>query len=643
MLDLIASVLIKGLNIFFSITPIRFNLWLGRRFGTLVYLFSGKRKMVAYANMKAAFSKEKQPAELKKIVKRVYVNMVQSFAEIVSMTKINKKYVDKYITIHNIERIEELSKKPNGVIFISAHFGNWEFNAVVSGIKGFPIYFLGREQKMKRVYELINSFRESTGNVVIRKGTDVKTMIRVLHKGKIVGMAGDQNAGVNGELLDVFGRPASTAIGPFRIAERTGAYILPAFIRRIKGPYHDLVIEEPMTIGKGEDIVPCMNKFNRLLEKHVSEHPDQWLWMHKRWKMTPVRKLLILDDGKKGHLKQSLAVAEEIKRYREGEGVAPEHTEVMVREVKFRSRSRRTVFSAMSPFFTNRQQGRLKMLKWALESESYETLIKLYADVVISCGSALFGVNRLMKIENYARNVTVLDPGFLMRKKFNLVIVPRHDAGTKEPDKGSNLIVTDLAPNLVRPEDLGKFTEGTPREGKVRIGLLLGGDNRFFTFSESFTGTLTEQIKKTLEEEDGYLYCTTSRRTGEGTERITEDAFKGYSRCSMYVSGKLDKDEYTVEKILAASDILIVSGESISMVSEAVSSGKAVLVFMPDKRKRKMTKYERFVNSLEKRDVLKCVKPEEITEEVKAITSGKMKFILPEDKRKIKEKLYRLF
>ena len=147
MLDLIASLMVRGLNLVFHRTPIRFNLWVGRCSGGMVHLLSGKRKMVTYANLKSAFCDQKTPGELRKMTKRVYVNMVQSFAEIVSMTKFDDRYVEKNIKVHNIERIEELSKTGKGVIFIAAHFGNWELNSMVSAAHGYPLYFLGREDR----------------------------------------------------------------------------------------------------------------------------------------------------------------------------------------------------------------------------------------------------------------------------------------------------------------------------------------------------------------------------------------------------------------------------------------------------------------------------------------------------------------
>ena len=645
MLDLIASLMVRLLHLVFTITPMRFNLWLGRRVGALVYLFSGKRKMVAYANLKAAFSPGKSPKELNRIVKDMYINLVQGFAEIVSMTKIDAKYVEKYIDVRNIERIERLSKLPEGVIFISAHFGNWELNAVVSAIKGFPLYFLGREQKMKRLSELINLFRETKGSVVIRKGTDVKTIIRVLHEGKIVGMAGDQNAGMHGQLLDVFGRPGSTAVGPFRIAERTGAYILPAFIHRVKGPYHVLVIEEPMKINKDEDIIPYMEKYNRLLEKHVGAHPEQWLWMHKRWKLTTLKKALVLDDGKKGHLKQSLAVVKQFKRYRSDEGFSPADTPVEVAAVRFKSAFAKGLFNSLVPFLAVWRLGSLWLLKVALQEASYRDLMERYADIIISCGSTLAGVNAVLKLENNARNVTVLDPGRFKRGKFNLIVAPRHDAekikirGKKMKEK---VVVTEMAPNLIDPEEIACFRAAADGEGALRLGFLVGGDNPHYAFSDGLLRSLEKGVKEACET-GARFYITTSRRTSEAQDRMLSGAFSSHPACLSFVSGREDSDEHTVEKILASSDVVIASGESISMVSEAVSSGKPVLVFMPEKRSPGRTKYEAFVEGLEEKNHLRRVRPDKIADGIQDALARKSELAAPDDDKRIYGKMYRLF
>lgn len=614
-----------------------------------MYLLSGKRKMVTYANLKSAFCGRKTPRELRKLTKRVYVNMVQSFAEIVSMTKFDDRYIEKNIKVRDIERIEKLSKTGKGVIFITGHFGNWELNSVVSAAHGYPLYFLGREQKMKRLYALMNRLRETRGNIVIRKGTDIKRIIRVLHDGKIVGMAADQNAGASGELLYIFGRLASTAVGPFRIAERTGAHILPVFIHRVKGPRHELVLEEHMDIKKGDDIIPFMKRYNALLEKHVSAHPDQWLWMHKRWKMNPERKVMVLDDGKKGHLKQSLAVVKEMQRYRESEGHPPEHIKCEVIKIGFRSGIRKFIFNLLTPFFTSAFQGRPGFLKWALYEKSYEEAIGRYADIIVSCSSSLLGVNRMLKIENFARSIVVLDPGPMMRGRFDLVVVPEHDAvGKKKEDPGrNNLIITELAPNLICPQELLSFKKEarlkSPTRGKINIGLLIGGDNSSYVFTEVLSRKLVAAVIDTCEKEDGYLYATTSRRTDHSSRAVIEGTLSRYERCNLMVSGSDDEDPHTVEKIMAISDVLIVSGESISMVSEAVSSARPVMVFMPEKLKKGRTKYEKFTERLENKGYIAIVRPEDIPGSLAGIKNRPAGSLPPDDGARIREKLYRLF
>ncbi|MBD3425766.1 MAG: hypothetical protein GF409_00885 [Candidatus Omnitrophica bacterium] len=639
LLDLIAACLVRALNRIFHFLPIGFSLWLGRRLGEIVYLLSGKRNRIAYSNLKAAFAEEKSPRQLKRITKGVYRNMAQTFAEILCLTKVDRDYVERYVEVTNFERVQNASENPGGMILLSAHFGNWELSTMVSIMKGFKLHLLARDQKMKRLNELLNLLRESKGNAVIRKGTDVKKIFRVLHKGGGVGILGDQNAGANGQLLDFFGRPASTAVGPFRIAQKSGACILPAFIHRRKGPYHEEVLEPVMRIGKDEDIIPYMREYNRLLEKHVREYPEQWLWMHKRWKVTPFKKVLVLDDGKKGHLKQSMSVVREIERYRRDEGYRKEHLEVDIVPVRFKSRKAKALLNLLVPFLSTFCQMHLKVLAACLTDESYRAVTDRYADVLVSCGSALYAVNKALKLENFARNVTVLDPGRLNRGAFDLVVIPRHDARGEKPQR-ENVAVTDLAPNLIDPENIERFRE--PHKGRT-IGVLLGGENSYFTFDERFSRELSGRIKAACEQLDAHLLVTTSRRTPEASEKVFQNELGSFERTIKYVPGRRDRDEHTVEKILSSSDLVVVSGESISMVSEAVSSGRPVMVFMPPKRSGGMTKYERFAEELRERGYVVVVKPADIPAEANDMISGAYRPVKPRDAKVIYDKLYRLF
>ncbi|MFH1846393.1 MAG: ELM1/GtrOC1 family putative glycosyltransferase [Candidatus Omnitrophota bacterium] len=647
MLDLIASFAVRGLNAVFHLMPIGFNLWFGRRIGILLYFIGAKRRRIAYANIKAAFCEEKTPGWIKRVTKGAYRNMAQIFMEILSFSKVDKAYIDKYVEVVDIRHIENASQNPKGMILVSAHFGDWELSTVTSAMKGFPLYMLARDQKMERLNELLNKLRELKGNNVIRKGADVKNIFRVLRDGKGVGLLADQNAGPNGELIDLFGRPASTAVGPYRLAQKIGSWVLPAFIHRKKGAYHRLVVEEPMIINKDDDITHYMERYNKLLEKHIRLSPDQWLWMHKKWKRTPVKKIMVLDDGKQGHLKQSLSIVDYIKKYRRDEGYVDENTKIDVVSVRFRDKKTKLIFNAASLFFSSRCQGCLRCLRYALDKESYESLVSKYADVVISCGSSLFGVNRIMKIENNAKNLTVMDPGKMRRKAFDLIVIPRHDVSEREKDD-KKIIVTELAPNLIESRGLSRFDD-MPRaqRGDLKlkkcVGLLFGGENPAFTFGEDLTKTVACQIRTVCKKIKACFYVTTSRRTSRTAEKILRENLENDVSAIGFISGREDKDKNTVEKILAASDVVVVSGESISMVSEAISAGKPVLVFMPDKKTDLFTKYEKFLKSLTDKGYVVLSGVSELADNIERMVNRTADLKVPEDGQLIYDKIHKLF
>jgi len=289
------------------------------------------------------------------------------------------------------------------------------------------------------------------------------------------------------------------------LLKKSGAMLLPAFIHRRKGPYHDLILEEPIRIGKEEDYIHVMERYNQLLEKHVRISPDQWFLMHKKWKLTPLKNVLVLDDGKKGHLTQSMAVTEGLKEYRQREGYDGKNTKIENAQIKFKSKPAKVIFNCISVFFSKRCRGCLKCMKWALDKDSYESLIRIYADVIISTGSTLYAINKLMSIENNARNVTVLDPGIIHRSKFNLVIIPKHDIGFADEKKlPANIISTDLALNSIDAGELDHLRRTLSvdsldkAEKGTNLGLLIGGNNAFFEFSPVFTSELIQGLKKVI-------------------------------------------------------------------------------------------------------------------------------------------------
>ncbi len=602
MIDYAAYIAVRALNIILSVVPVSVSLWLGRRLGDLVFLVNKDRRLVAYANLKSAFGREKTPAELRRITKSVYRNMVQTFVEVLNLTKINRRYVDRYVEVVNMERIRNAAKSGRGTILLTAHFGDWELSSLVSSVEGFPILVLVREQKMKRLNELLNRLRESNGCRVIRKGMDVKNILKSLRGKNIVGILSDQDAGRNGIFVDFFGRPTSYHSGPFEIARHTDSLILPNFIVRTGGPYHKLYLGEYIDFreNSGPDAVKeNMQKFAKLLEAYIRKYPDQWLWLHKRWKSTPVRTVLVLNDGRAGHLNQSMAVAKELRRARLTQGYNADDTKIVVVSVKYKNKFSRVALSIGSVFASWRCHGRMGLLKLCLEKESYDMLMKTYSEFVISCGSSLAPVSIFMSKENNAKNIVIMKPGGAPGLwRFNLAIIPRHD----NPKHAKNIVVTDLAPNLINEERMA--IDGThlkhhaQSDVKDAIGLFAGGDNPEFSLTGDIMNAVIEGVATFSERSGAPILATTSRRTSGECENILKNRLRNNKKCKFLVVANEKNFDFAVGGMLAMSKIAVVSEESISMVSEAISAGRKVVVFRLSKKNNAVTKHERALKSL---------------------------------------------
>lgn len=646
MIDYIAYIIVRALNKALSVVPISVSLWLGRQMGNVGFFFNKKRRLIAYANLKAAFAGEKSPQELRAITKRVYQNMVQTFMEVLNLTKINRKYVDEYVPIINMERLRNAAKSGRGTMLLTAHFGDWEMSSLVSSVIGFPILVLAREQKMKRLNELLNRLRESNGCKVIRKGMSTKNILRALYSKNVVGILSDQDAGKNGIFVNFFGRPTSCHSGPFEIAKHTDSIILPNFIVRQKGPYHKVYLEEYIDFRdtkSPDDIRENLQKFTSILESYVRKYPDQWLWLHKRWKSTPTRTVLVLNDGKAGHLNQSLAVASQIQKARATQGYDVSDTKITIVDVKYKNKFSRLLLSGCAVFASWRCHGCMRCMKVCLTKKTYDTLMATYSDFVVSCGAGLAPVNIYMAKENNAKNIIVMKPGFpASLGKFNLAIIPKHDS----PPRSKKIVETALAPNLIDDEKLKKDGEslknhiGQPVPSA--IGLIVGGDNPEFSLTKGIINTAIDELLKACELLDAELLVTTSRRTPPAVESALKERLKGNSRCRLLIIANENNFDFAVGGILDSAKAVVVSEESISMISEAVSSGRKVIVFKLARKKNILTKHERALAELEKEKYVTISDAGDLSSVIDHAWNEKERIRKVRDKDKIFEAVRRL-
>ncbi len=581
--DLILSFIALIFSLVFLLIPVRAGLFIGRCFGTLAYYLNIKRKRVAYANMKAAFKGERSPEEIDSLIKKMYQNFGQVIVEVFTLPRVNKRYVSEYIEVKNMDRIDKALSKKKGVIFLTAHFGNWEITSITSAIIGYPLSVLAREQKMKALNGLLNFYRQIKGCKVVKKGMATREIFKDLRENKLIGVLSDQDAGRRGVFVDFFGRPTSFAAGVVNLAESTGAVILPTFIVREKGPKHTIYIEEPLEITntgkKFADESVNLTKYSNILESYIRRFPDQWLWVHKRWKSTPLKTIIILSDGKQGHLNQSRSIAEKIMKLRFEKGYKVSDTPVKELDIKFKNNLRKNMFICLSMalFYKIPRVA----LKFALTADSYKNLVNTYGDIIISTGSSMVPVNIFAKSDNNARNIASMDPGFMARSHFNLLIIPKHDL-VKESHR---VVVTKGTTNLISKdlleESKNKILQLVQPGDSINVGVIIGGSNDSFVINNEIINKVLDEVTDFCEKNSARILLTTSRRTSKEVEDTIKKRLTGNKYCKFLVIANEKNYDFALSGIMGISDIIVVSGDSSSMVSEAISSGKKVLVFEP--------------------------------------------------------------
>lgn len=615
------------------ILPIDSVLSLGSFLGTASYYLHGKRRRVANANLKAAYGKKLNREKRKKIVLKMFRNFGLNIMELLLMPRMSDKYFGHNTSVRNIERVKEALDIGKGIVFLSAHYGNWELCASISAHYGYKMHALAREQKPKLLNDLLNYNRQVRGTTVIEKGMQLREILKHLKRNGIVGMIGDQS-GRDGQLMDFFGRPVFIAEGTFRIAGKTGSPILPAFnFRHGKGFNHELIIEEHIQIREGEDIESFVRRgtkaYRDLLEKHIRKKPYLWLWGNRRWKHTSARTVLILNDGRTGHLRQAQAVAKSVQ-----EQTSPVKVEEIA--VIFKNSLAEKLLNLITYLFGKFMLDPMKYLKLALTKDSFNKLEAVHADIVVCSGSSTRAAALLLGRENLAKTVSLMKPAPFGVNDFNLSIIPYHD-GAKEQ---RNVIITHGALNMVSDECLSKSRERLKEYVKIEkafnIGVLIGGDSKCFSLEISLAEKLISELKKFADENDAGILLSTSRRTPNDVDGYIKKNLETYPNCIFKVFPNEKNYDFAVNGILGASDIVIVTGESISMVSEAAASGVYTIVLpLLKKANGRATKHEKFVRHLEKEKVVRVVGPDVLYSELAQFKKDTVHLKKLEDNKKL--------
>jgi KDO2-lipid IV(A) lauroyltransferase len=257
----------------------------------LFYYLSARQRFITIHNLRRAFP-EKSADEIITIARGVYRTLGIVAADFFDIPSLTKENVGDLVEVEGLEYLKKALEKDKGVLIFGAHFGNWELGAAAMPIMLKPLAVIYRPLDNSILDNLVLQVRSSTGNTPVRKDRAMLQMLRSLKRNDILGILIDQNvAWYEGVFVDFFGRPACTTNGLALLALRTKAPVIPAYVVRLESGKYRLVIKEEMQVvrtgGDDEDILINTQNFTRVIEDTVRNYPDQWLWIHQRWKTKP--------------------------------------------------------------------------------------------------------------------------------------------------------------------------------------------------------------------------------------------------------------------------------------------------------------------------------------------------------------------
>lgn len=270
--------------------PRTVTLLIGGLVGRIAYRFASQQRKQACENLRLSLNLSDE-RQVKKKVKRCFENLGKTVVEFMQFPHLNDKKIQKYVRVEGIQHIENAISQGNGAIILTGHFGNWELLAACISANVAPLTPIVRELRSPKLNTLVSNYRDRAGYSTIDRNTGVRDALRCLQNNKLLGIVADVDTTVNGVFVNFFGRPAYTPYSPIAFALKTGAAILPSFIIRQPDGTHRVIIEPPMMLKRSDEkekeLVDNTQKFTNIIESYIRKYPEQWIWMHQRWKTRP--------------------------------------------------------------------------------------------------------------------------------------------------------------------------------------------------------------------------------------------------------------------------------------------------------------------------------------------------------------------
>jgi KDO2-lipid IV(A) lauroyltransferase len=265
---------------------------IGIGLGLAIYRVHGRLRAVGMRNLGLAFP-EMPPQERRRILRGEFVSLGRQLAEFCLFPRYTAQNVSRVVEYDGLENYERAFAQGKGVLFLTAHLGAWELSAFAHSLHGHPLSIVMRPLDNPYIDALVQRYRTMYGNQTVSKDDFVRGLLAAMRAGQAVGILMDTNmTPPQGVFVNFFGIQAYTASGLARIALRTDAAVVPGFTTWDRKLHRytlrfDPALQLIRTGNDQADIVANTAMFTSVIEDYIRRYPDQWLWLHRRWKTRP--------------------------------------------------------------------------------------------------------------------------------------------------------------------------------------------------------------------------------------------------------------------------------------------------------------------------------------------------------------------
>ncbi|MBI3594673.1 MAG: lysophospholipid acyltransferase family protein [Nitrospirae bacterium] len=261
----------------------------GGYLGRAAFRYLKRERDKAERNFTLAFHDEFTALQKREILSKSFENLGKSLVEVLKFSQIHSGNIDRFVTLEGEENLKRAFSRKKGIVFVTAHFGNWELMGITLAIKGYPTQVIAAPLYDARLDRMMSRYRLLHGVQTITRGGErgPRRILSALKNNQILGLLIDQDIDAEGVFVEFFNRKAFTPSGAASLALKSGAAVILGFINRDEDNRHKVVLEGPLELVRStdlkQDIYDNTALFTKAIEEKIRKHPDQWVWMHNRW------------------------------------------------------------------------------------------------------------------------------------------------------------------------------------------------------------------------------------------------------------------------------------------------------------------------------------------------------------------------